>query len=373
MNATDIIARADELSRRTEAGGLLHGLPRDAYISEDFFRREQETLFRQGWVLVGFAHEIARPGDVRPVSVGGMPVLLVREGGGGVRGFHNVCRHRGATLVDKPCSGQRLMVCPYHHWSYDLTGRLRATPHFGGFGQQKVEGFEKGEWGLKPVRVGVWHDWIFVNLDGEAPDFEEHCAPLAQLIDDFDMTTLMPLAVIDLGVVKANWKLLMENFIEPYHVPFVHPETTEGQPLDGHYPVINGGCLGAAVDVADGSEGPAADRLNVSSRYLTLFPTFVLGVYMPDQMGVHLNEPVGPGETRQRRAIYAIGEGARFDTAQIEALRELWRAVHKEDHAIVERMQQGRASPVMDDGGVLSPHWETSERRFQQMVVEAVR
>ena len=165
----------------------------------------------------------------------------------------------------------------------------------------------------------------------------------------------------------------MENFIELYHVPFVHPETTEGQPLEGHYPVINGGCLGAAVDVGDGRGGPAADHLNLSSRYLTLFSSFVLGVYMPDQMGVHLNEPVGPGETRQRRAIYAIGEASHFDDAQIEALRELWRAVHKGDHAIVGRMQQGRASPVTDEGGVLSPHWETSERRFQQMVLEAVR
>jgi len=373
MNATDVIARADELTHNSETSGLLHGLPRDAYISEDFFRREQNTLFRQGWALVGFAHEIAKPGDVRPVNVGGMPVLLVREGGGDVSAFHNVCRHRGTTLVEKPCSGQRLMVCPYHHWSYDLTGRLRATPHFGGFGEQKVEGFDKSEWGLKPVSVGVWHDWIFVNLDGEAPDFDEHCAPLAELIGDFDMTTLTPLGVIDLGVVRANWKLLMENFIEPYHVPFVHPETTEGQPLDGHYPVINGGCLGAAVDVAEAGEGPAADHLNVSSRYLTLFPTFVLGVYMPDQMGVHLNEPVSPGETRQRRAIYAIGKASRFDEKKIEVLRDLWRAVHKEDHAIVERLQRGRASPVMDGGGVLSPHWETSERRFQQMVVEAVR
>ncbi len=371
MTPTDVIARADELAKAEPRSGPSHGLPRAAYTSGDFFTLEQERLFPANWVLAGFAHEIARPGDVRPVTVGGVPVLLVRDRDGDIKAFHNVCQHRGATLVDKPCSGQRLMVCPYHHWSYDLTGRLRATPHFGGYDQQKVAGFDKEAYGLRPVRLAHWHDWIFVNLDGDAAPFAEHSAPLAQLIADFDMTTLKPLGMIDLGVVNANWKFLMENFIEPYHVPFVHPETAEGQPLAGHYPVINGGCLGAAVDVE--VDAARTDRLNVSSRYLTLFPNFVLGVYAPDQMGVHLNVPVGPNQTLQRRAIYAVGEAAGHSEKDIEALRALWWDVHKEDHGIVERLQQGRASPVMDGGGVLSPYWETSERRFQELVIEAVR
>ena len=110
----------------------------------------------------------------------------------------------------------------------------------------------------------------------------------------------------------------------------------------------------------------------MSARYLTLFPNFVLGIYVPDQLGVHINTPVDAGRTRQRRVIYHIGrEEPSADV--VESLSELWHSVHLEDHAIVERLQQGRASDVMQAGGLLSPHWEDGVRRFQELVLEALR
>ena len=102
------------------------------------------------------------------------------------------------------------------------------------------------------------------------------------------------MVTIDLGEIAANWKLLMENFIEPYHVPFVHATTTE-QPLTDHYTVNEPGCLGCAVDVSDTAKRD--DTLSADSRYLTLFPNFVLGLYLPDQVGVHLDVPLAPGRT----------------------------------------------------------------------------
>lgn len=353
-----------------ERGSVAHGLPSPAYTREDFLALENARLFSRYWTFVAFAHEMREPGDAVPVSVAGKPVLLVRNADGAIKAFHNVCRHRGAILVDEPGNVGKFVRCPYHTWAYNLDGELRSTPHFGGPNKHVPDGFDPAEHGLKPVRSHTWHDWVFVDLGGEAPPFEEYAAPLAQRLSGLDLDALTPIATIDFGEVATNWKFLMENFIEPYHVQFVHVETTQ-QPLTDHYTVVDGHCLGSAVDLEESDDG-RTDTLAVSSRYLTLFPNFVLGRYYPDQLGVHLNIPVAAGRTHQRRVIY-LTEGRSASAEQAEALRDLWYRVHKEDHAITERLQKGRASEVTADGGLLSPYWEAPVRKFQELIVDALR
>ena len=175
--------------------------------------------------------------------------------------------------------------------------------------------------------------------------------------------------MIDMGIVNCNWKLLMENFIEPYHVQFVH-KTTTSQPLTDHYTIIDKHCLGSACDIEQDHEIDTSTTLAVTSQYLTLFPNFVLGTYAPDQLGVHLNIPVSVDQTRQFRVIY-LHRDSNISGQQVENLKKLWYNVHKEDHAMCERLQLGRASTVADSGGWLSPHWENSVHRFQQLVVES--
>lgn len=364
---------AQALAAFDNPGPIATGLPSTAYTSEDFFALENAKLFHDSWVFVGFAHELAKPGDVTPVSVAGRPLLLVRNHAGEVNAFHNVCRHRCLKLVDAPCNVGHVLRCPYHSWTYSLDGELKLTPYFGGREpRQAAEGFDRKSRGLVAVRVAVWRDWIFINLCGTAPDFDDFVAPLARRLEDIDFDRVEHLVTIDLGEVRANWKLLMENFIEPYHVQFVHSTTTE-QPLGDHYTINEAGCLGSAIDISRAPDEPTRDdTLSVSSRYLTLFPNFVLGRYFPDQIGVHLNTPVAVDRTIQRRAIYATGAD-RVSAAKTEKLAKLWYDVHKEDHAICERLQAGRASDVAMDGGVLSPIWENSVRSFQSLVLDALR
>ena len=305
-----------------------------------------------------------------PVTVAGQPVLLVRDADQQVRAFHNVCRHRCLKLVDQPRNVGRVIRCPYHAWTYGLDGTLHIAPYFGGREPRAVPpGFDRGQHGLVPVRSATWHDWIFVNLNGAAPPLEEFVAPLQSRLEGVDLCEIHHVVTIDLGEVAANWKLLIENFIEPYHVQFVHPTTTE-QPLTDHYTVNELDCLGCGVDVS----GPATrdDTLSADSRFLTLFPNFVFGLYLPDQIGVHLDVPLAPGRTHQRRAIYTFGtEPASAERA--DDLARLWRDVHGEDHAICERLQQGRASDAAAAGGVLSPVWEDSVRSFQEAVLNRLR
>ena len=316
---------------------------------------------------------MAKPGDAIPVTVGDNPIVLVRNQDNSIKAFHNVCRHRCLKMIDHAQNVGRMMKCPYHAWAYGLDGELRTAPYFGGEDPHAVpEGFEKKKHGLKEVNCEVWFDWVFVNVSGKAQPFEEFIAPVKQRIEGLNFDQAKLVGVIDLGVVDTNWKFLMENFIEPYHVQFVHSTTTD-QPLVDHYTIADGHCQGSAIDLDEENEGGdgSGDSLAVSSRYLTLFPTFVFGRYFPDQMGVHLNIPLGPNKTLQRRAIY-MTDGTELDGAAAEKLKQLWIDVHKEDHDVCVRLQEGRQSEVALDGGVLSPHWENSVRNFQEQVVAAV-
>ena len=253
-----------------------------------------------------------------------------------------------------------------------MGGNLKNAPFFGGEAKQLCEGFDLKENGLAPINCHVWHDWIFINLDSNAEPFNEFIQPLKTMLGDNDVTQYRPVATVEFGEVACNWKLLMENFIEPYHVQFVH-KTTTSQPLKDHYAVVEGNCLGSAVDLTEEQVANSdKNTLNVTSRYLTLFPNFVMGTYQPDQLGVHLNIPVNAGTTRQCRVIY-VHKDVEYSDEQIQGLKDLWHSVHLEDHEMAERLQIGRHSQLAASGGLLSPYWEISVRRFQELVVDAIR
>ncbi len=355
-----------------KAGETRHGLPGAAYTGDHFFDLEKTHVFRRHWVFVGFAHQMDKAGDCRPVDVAGLPLLLVRGDDGTIRAFHNVCRHRNTKLVVADGNAPRMIRCPYHSWSYDLCGALRNAPYFGG-GISDVPGdFRYEDHGLLSVHCQVWHDWVFVSLAEQAPSFEEFLAPIKRQLGKTDVADFKPVSLLDFGAVKCNWKSLMENFIEPYHVQFVHKSTTD-QPLEDHYTLADGRCLGSAVELGESQLAKAREgTLGVTSHYLTLFPNFVMGTYQPDQLGVHLNIPLNVESTCQKRVIY-IHKDSQVSDEQIRHLSDLWHSVHLEDHEMCERMQQGRQSPAADAGGILSPHWEDSLRKFQELVVDAVR
>ncbi len=353
-------------------GTTLHGLPGAAYTDEQFFRLEHTRIFAQEWVFVGYVHQMKKVGDVRPIKVAGLPLFLLCGEDGNISAYHNACRHRNTKLIGSDGNTGRQIRCPYHHWSYDLCGALKSAPYFGGHTRELPDDFRYEENSLLPVHCEVWHDWIFVCLASNPSPFDGFLAPIKRQLGATDVTEFEPVTKIDFGVVDCNWKALMENYIEPYHVQFVHKDTTD-QPLTSHYTVTDEHCLGSAVEL--GTKELAKVRegtLGVTSHYLTLFPNFVLGTYQPDQLGVHMNTPINVSGTRQNRVIY-IHRDLQYSDEQIEQLADLWHKVHLEDHEMCERMQQGRQSPVASTGGVLSPHWENSVRKFQELVVHSIR
>ena len=126
-----------------------------SYYDPELFERENDVLFARTWVNTGSANRIAGPGDAIPVTVAGLPLILLRDGDGCIRGFHNVCRHRGARILREPCQGKKLLHCKYHGWAYGMDGALRGTPHWTIGDQTTPDNFDQQEYGLEPVRLVV--------------------------------------------------------------------------------------------------------------------------------------------------------------------------------------------------------------------------
>ena len=346
----------------------IFGLPSKSYTDQEFWEKECDTVLSEGWLFVGFVHEFLKSGDVIPSFIAGKPILLVKNNNKDITAFHNVCSHRCLKLVDEKKNVGKIIRCPYHSWTYNLEGKLIAAPHIGGINKHKPKGFKFLEHGLKPIRIHIWHDWIFINLNGKAKKFEEYAKPLIKKFEDVNFNKLKYTATLDFGKINTNWKFLIENFIEPYHVQFVH-KTTTNQPLKNHYTIVDGICYGSGVDVKK-EDNKNSSALSVSSRYLSLFPNFIIGTYYPNQIGVYLNTPISPSITSQKRIIYTT-DGKEMTKEETDITKKIWWSVHKEDHAICERLQEGRASPASDAGGLLSPYWEKGVQKFQKLIIQA--
>ena len=359
------------------------GLPGAAFTSEEFLALENERLFPKNWVFVAHGHDIPNPGDAKPITVAGLPLLLARNGNGEVRVFHNACRHRGRKVLDEPCQGQKMLTCPYHRWAYDFDGRLQATPHFGGFRQHRVDGLDPKEFGLRPVRSVEWHHWVLVNLDGQAADFEDYVKPLEQRVANWPfraegagLDSLKHVGRIDFGVINGNWKVIVENFIEPYHVAYAHEHSCAGQPMEAHHAYYDGALVGSEVRLDDWKPGGKGAKeqtaaLDASALYLVLFPNFALGLYGDSVISI-LALPEAADKTREQFDIY-VWDYVEPTPELTAGWIDLNKRINAEDIGMIEAVQAGFASPVMQEGTVLSPHWETCVRQFETLVLDNVR
>ena len=347
----------------------IFGLPAKSYTDENFWKKECNTVLSDGWLFVGFVHELKKSGDVIPLFIADKPILLVKDNNNIITAFHNVCSHRCLKLVDEKKNVGKIIRCPYHSWSYDLEGKLKAAPHIGGTNKHRPKGFNFSDHGLKKIKIHIWHDWIFINFNGKAKKFEEYAKPLIKRFNDINLTKLKYVATLDFGKIDTNWKFLIENFIEPYHVQFVH-KTTTNQPLKDHYTLVDGNCYGSGIDV-EVEDDKNSSSLSVTSRYLSLFPNFIIGTYFPNQVGVYLNIPISPGVTSQKRIIYTTDD-KNMTKKEIQTTKDIWWSVHKEDHEMCERLQEGRSSPASNDGGLLSPVWEKGVQAFQKLIIESI-
>ncbi len=360
------------------------GLPNEAYTSDEFFARERDTVFANSWAGLWFASDLPKKGYVKPVEFMGLPLVILRNKRDEIRVFHNVCSHRGMLLVHDEMEVQGALRCKYHSWSYSLDGELKGTPHIGGVGQHRVDGFDYCAHGLKPVRAQVWMDVIFINLSGDAPPFEEYIRPLTSQWNKFLGDTgydRLRCAVNGKGMeieVESNWKLAVENYCESYHLPWIHPGLNTYSRLEDHYHIMYGddfagqGSLAYRPNDRLGSALPRfpewpQDRIE-QAEYVAFFPNVLLGI-QADHSFTMIVEPVASERSREHLRLYYVGEQAIDDehAASRNATLESWRVVFNEDIDAVEGMQRGRRSPGYG-GGVFSPVMDNPTHHFHRWV-----
>lgn len=193
-------------------------MPAFTYTSPDFYQREVDRIWRKIWNFIGSADQIADNGDYFTLTFAGVPIIVVRDHDGQIRAFANTCRHRGSELLE--ASGNcKLIVCPYHSWSYELNGALRAAPEM-----DKTVAFNKADYGLIPIAVATWGNFIFINFDPKPPPLKEQLGDLPEKLGPYQLES-MALARRKTYEMDCNWKLFVENAKESYHIATVHRAT----------------------------------------------------------------------------------------------------------------------------------------------------
>lgn len=360
------------------------GLPNTAYTSADHFHYERDHVIGHTWAALAFTDSIPQTQYAQPVEFMGLPLLLTRDKSGALHVFHNVCSHRGMRLVSEPQQVQGLIRCPYHSWTYETTGNLKGTPHIGGVNQHKCPGFEQSKHGLKKIRSAVFMGMVFINLNGEAPEFDTHIAPLKHRAEGYlgaggwsQFQSGMSGSSMTLDV-NCNWKLAVENYCEAYHLPWVHPALNSYSKLEDHYCFLDGenfagqGSTAYRLNDVAGTTLPRfeawpTDRLK-QAEYPSLYPNVLLG-FQADHVFSIILTPTAPDHTREELRISYVGDGATADTysASRAATLDAWKVVFSEDIFAVEGMQRGRASPGYQ-GGVFSPVMDQSTHHFHRWV-----
>lgn len=332
-------------------------LPSWCYTSEAFFRRERETVFSRVWNFLGRVDLIPDAGDYFTREVAGAPLIILRGSDGNVRAFANSCRHRGARLLAGAGKCEHSISCPYHSWTYALDGKL-----IGARGMRGVADFDKGDYGLLPVRLETWNGFLFVTLDSDAPDLAFYLGDLPRLLECYDFANMVCTRRQPYSVA-SNWKLITENSMEDYHTATVHRNSIGAQTIElvsgaGNW---DGGFFEAEKSIAtlpgETSSLPWIPTLDERARrgthFIVIYPCTTLACM---QDGIFWFEvyPKGPALTE-----LVVGHAfpktsvARPDFEEIVAKYYYRTDVSiPEDNAIAEVQQVGLDSPLARTGRV---------------------
>jgi Rieske 2Fe-2S family protein len=364
--------------------GSSRTLPASAYTSPEVHAWERAEIFDRTWVCLGRTDDLLAPGQVRAVEHDAESILLTRDGDGAVRGFSNVCRHRGHILVEPgEAIDARLIRCPYHSWSYRFDGSLRSAPTLT---QPSITGagdFDTGDWPLSAVAVGDLMGWLFLDLSGEAAPLGDAFRGLGELFAAYEPDRLSMVAR-HAYEVAANWKLIVENYHECYHCSTIHPELCQvSPPASGQDIQPDGLWCGGVMDLKDhavtmsltgASEGRNFRRLDADQArkviYVGLWPNLLISAH-PDYVLTHRIVPLGPGRSFVECDWLFAAESIDLDGFDPAYAVDFWDITNREDWNACEHVQKGAANRGFAPGP-LSP-WESTLHQFHSMVAAAYR
>ena len=344
-------------------------LPAEWYTDPAIYGREQRHIFGRAWQYAGLTEQLARPGDFFTCTLGEAPVVVTRAEDGNVRAFANVCRHRGAVVVREESGHRSTLQCHYHAWTYNLDGNLRAAP-----GMRDEAEFDHRCYGLHELACATWGPFIFVNADSDSAPLGDALGGLPQLVS----ATGLRLDGLRRRVhrrydIAANWKIVVDNYLECYHCPVAHPGFCDlidtGEYTVTEYELFSTQ-TGKVRATAEGESHPYAVSGAVRDGfYAYLWPNFTLNVYPgPGNVSINLFLPLGPDHTI---ALYDYLFADEVRERETDDFVRFIDQVQEEDVALCESVQRGMRSGFYD-GGRLMLARERALRHFQRLVVRAV-
>jgi Rieske 2Fe-2S family protein len=354
-------------------------LPQPYFTSAEVFREELERIFYSHWLCAGREEEIARPGDYIVREIDTESIIIVRDESGEARAFYNVCRHRGARIChEEQGRFAKTILCPYHAWSYALNGRLVGVSE-----SSRMRVFEKEDYPLQAVAVTTWEGFIFINLSPEPKPFEIVFAPVLDRFDDWRLFRLKRAERVVYDV-KANWKLVVENYNECYHCPLIHPELNQVSSAKSGANELNEGLI---------LGGYMTFRLNKTSMSLTgqtcaapigsvtgedlervyffsIFPNLLLSLH-PDYVMFHTLWPQATDRTKiVCEWLFEPETIAQPDFNPGDAV-EFWDRTNRQDWRVCEISQLGIRSRAYTPGPYYDWH-ENLLAEFDRQVLKAL-
>jgi len=337
-------------------------LPQRYFVSPEIFAEELQKIFAGNWVLVGHQSQLAKPGDYFLAEVAGESLIVAKDQRSTIRAFYNVCRHRGARLCEEKNGHAAAIQCPYHAWTYGLDGRLLGAPHM-----DEMAGFNKAEYPLKPARLGLWEGFIFLNLTDASTErggymsLEKWFEPLGGKFLPWNLATLRSAKRIEYDV-RANWKLMFQNYSECYHCLGVHPELSKISPYDSaENDLSEGPFLGGFMRIANDKSltmsgnacalpvGNFGDEDFRFVFYYSVFPNMLLSLH-PDYVMVHQLEPQSPERTLIFCDWFFNPEAFKRSDFDPEDAVKFWDMVNKQDWHVCELSQKGISSRAYEPG-----------------------
>jgi choline monooxygenase len=352
----DVLALYDEQAPLEYA----YTIPAAWYLDQRIGRLERDQVFGGNWIAVGRADQVAATGQFFTVDLAGEPLIVVRGADDQLRAFFNVCRHHAAAVATAPSGVAHHLRCPYHGWTYGLDGSLKGAPEFAG-----VCNFDRAANGLVPVLAASWENFIFVNLNREAPPLESYLGDLAQRISVSGLRFFARRSY----TLACNWKVYVDNYLDGgYHIPHLHKALNSV--LDySEYTIENGTnyTLQSSPMVASQDASVANTRTGDHAYYYWLYPNFMINLYA-GVMDTNLVLPLG-----QEKCLvvfdFFFGDSNAEYNAQSVAVSE---RVQAEDVDICESVQRGLHSRAYG-AGRLSVHRETGEHLFHRLLARDLK
>ena len=325
---------------------MMTPLPRSWYLDPDHFQFEMAAVFGRAWLPAAHGTDLAEPGSYVATKVGGHEIFLVRDRNDRIRAFHNVCQHRAHRLLDGSGRLKHTITCPYHAWSYDLDGALRNAPK-----AKHVAGFDPSCFGLKSVQTAMFAGFITVCFDEDADQPTTNLREIeGLLLDDHPQLPAMREVRRREEVLHANWKAIIENYLECYHCAVAHPSLGNFDVTTWKHLVHDGWSRQGRVEPGlDDNDIGDRDIIGLSAwwQWPNIFWDRALDA---DTFVAVFHEPLAPDLTRQTRIVYAAN--GREDT-ELRQFIELFDEVLQEDTSVVENVQRGLSSHGYRGGALI--------------------